>query len=279
MGEKKYLIVGDGFIGNYLARSLKDNIILPTKLTKVEEVTELLDACRDRILINCAGKTGRPNIDWCETHQEETTFSNVVLVGLLSQAHMDRQRYWINIGSGCVYDGYEKNWTEEDEPNYHGSFYADSKIRAQFILERDAYCLNLRIRMPISEYHHERSFIDKIIKISQTGRLFSAVNSVTLLPDFVGAVQVLSEKGVTGIVNVVNPNPMSHEEMLVLYKDIVQPNFQFKIYDRTEVMTGLKAGRSNCILSCEKAVKLGAYFHDTRLGLAKMFQKWRGKEK
>ena len=29
-------------------------------------------------VINCAGKTGRPNVDWCEDHRPETVMSNVV---------------------------------------------------------------------------------------------------------------------------------------------------------------------------------------------------------
>jgi dTDP-4-dehydrorhamnose reductase len=37
---------------------------------------DVLDTHKPTVVINCAGKTGRPNIDWCESHKIETLRSN-----------------------------------------------------------------------------------------------------------------------------------------------------------------------------------------------------------
>jgi dTDP-4-dehydrorhamnose reductase len=36
----------------------------------------VLDEVKPDVVINAAGKTGKPNVDWCEDHKEETLRSN-----------------------------------------------------------------------------------------------------------------------------------------------------------------------------------------------------------
>ena len=48
------------------------NVDIATK----HEIALSLDEQPD-IVINCAGKTGHPNVDWCEDHKMETLRSNV----------------------------------------------------------------------------------------------------------------------------------------------------------------------------------------------------------
>lgn len=43
-----------------------------------EAVLELLRRIKPTHVLNCAGCTGRPNVDWCEDHKEEVIRSNVV---------------------------------------------------------------------------------------------------------------------------------------------------------------------------------------------------------
>ena len=51
----------------------------------VPGVQRVLDEVKPTHVLNCAGKTGRPNVDWCESHKLETVEANVT--GTLALAH------------------------------------------------------------------------------------------------------------------------------------------------------------------------------------------------
>ncbi|KAE9459531.1 hypothetical protein C3L33_08595, partial [Rhododendron williamsianum] len=55
-------------------------------------------------VINAAGVTGRPNVDWCESHKVETIRANVV--GTLTLADVCRERglILINYATGCIFE-------------------------------------------------------------------------------------------------------------------------------------------------------------------------------
>jgi len=250
----QYLILGNGYIGNYLARHLPNAKLLMTKVGSADLLKQLLlKEYPSHILINCAGKTGRPNIDWCEDHKDETFGCNVGLPMQIAEVCQEIKNYWIHLGSGCIYDGYDKEYTEEDPPNYNGSFYSKTKIWSQDILsEYDEPCI-LRIRMPIDDQLQERNYISKIIKYSREGKgLLDSPNSMTMLKDLCRAIEFLAERGHTGQWNIVNSGGVMASEILDLYKEFVDPSFKYKIEPIEKVKERLKAGRSNCILSNEK---------------------------
>ncbi len=248
----KYVILGNGWIGNYLQDKLNGYIYMePQKIRDQRDADYIIDdfAREDSVFINCIGKTGRPNIDWCEDHKQETIFSNILVPFYIAEACRRLGRYWIHIGSGCVYDGYEKIWTEEDAPNYYGSFYSVTKAISQDILKSYKEVCVLRIRMPIDKEMSERSYVFKLLKyIKESKSLFDMKNSMTYLPDLVAAIDVLAHKRITGIFNMVNPGPLLASEILKLY----DPNLKFKIEEYQVVRNRLKAGRCNCILSSKK---------------------------
>jgi hypothetical protein len=39
-------------------------------LENIEQVAAEIDAIKPTHVFNCAGLTGRPNVDWCEDHKE-----------------------------------------------------------------------------------------------------------------------------------------------------------------------------------------------------------------
>lgn len=91
-------------------------------------------------VFNAAGVTGRPNVDWCETHKVETIRTNVV--GTLTLADVCREKglILINYATGCIFE-YDANHTlgsgfgfkEEDKPNFIGSFYSKTKAMVGFL--------------------------------------------------------------------------------------------------------------------------------------------------
>ena len=56
----------------------------------------------------------------------------------------------------------------------------------------------------------------------------------------------------TGIYNFTNPNNISHNEILQMYKDIVDPDFTWKNFTIEEQDKILASGRSNNLLDTKK---------------------------
>lgn len=149
-----YLIFGNGFIGNRLANFLQDSTISYSRINTINDVSLQIKEHNPEIVINAIGKTGRPNIDWCEDHREETLFSNVTVPILIAEACKNADIRMVHIGSGCIYqtDGYSyMGFSENDKPNFKNSFYSRTKIFAENILSEYENVLQLRIRMPIDD--------------------------------------------------------------------------------------------------------------------------------
>jgi len=268
----EYAILGNGYVGGYLAKALPDAILLCRgRITQEEQIEEILDSYQDAILINCMGKTGRPNVDWCESHKMETFEGNVTLPIMIAEVCKAQNRNWIHIGSGCVYTGYEKEWTEEDVPNFLGSFYSQTKAWSQYMLKDYSNALVLRIRMPIDEDLQERCYISKIVKYAKAGnKMFDMLNSMTILSDLAKAIEFLTEKGLTGEYNVVNKEPMVISNIFDLYKKLVDPSLKYEMASYEEVRKTMVADRSNCVLSTSKLEKAGFEMSSAYMGLQRI---------
>ena len=246
----KVLLFGAaGYLGTYFLKLYPDAITPKVDIADANAVVELLDAESPDVVINAAGKTGRPNVDWCEDHQEETYAANVTGPKILNDECKKRGIYFVHIGSGCIYEGDSSTpFTEEDPPNFFGSFYARSKAYIDQIL-LDFPVLILRLRMPFDGVDSERSLISKIKKYD---RVLDVENSLTYLPDFLEAAEKLIEKRATGAYNVVNPGTISPYGIMELYKEIVDPSHTFERLTEDQLSEVAKAGRSNCVLSTAK---------------------------
>jgi len=150
---------------------------------------------------NFAGVRTEPNIDWCESHREETIKVNVVGVINAMLAALEVGAYPVQIASGCIYSGgTDKPYSEEDEPNFYGSFYSRARIVMQNSL-RELPVLQARIRMPLSAKPHPRNLITKIAGFA---KIISVPNSVTLMEDLWPSLETVSEKKPVGILNLTN---------------------------------------------------------------------------
>jgi 3,5-epimerase/4-reductase len=246
----KYLIIGNGFIGNKFLNFL-DACEMSTK--KIYSYADALDEIREKapeFVINCAGKTGRPNVDWCEDNKQKTFDGNVLLPLNLAKACEETGTKLVHMGTGCVYvgDNASNGFNEKDEPNFGGSFYSQTKMMSESLL-KDYDVLQLRIRMPIDSSPGPRNFITKITNYKQ---VIDIKNSMTVISDLLAVGKDLIEKNKNGIYNVVNPGPMSHSEILDMYKEIVDPTFSYEIISLEELHKMTKAKRSNCILDTTK---------------------------
>lgn len=141
-------------------------------------------------------------------------------------------------------------FTEIDPPNFTGSFYSLTKSHTEAVL-RATYpnVLVLRLRMPVSADLHPRSFLTKITRYA---RVVDVPNSHTLLPDLLPCAVLLAAHDETGTYNFTNPGALSHNQVLSLYRDVVDPTFRWRNFGLAEQAEVIRAGRSNCRLDTTK---------------------------
>ncbi|KAG0490144.1 hypothetical protein HPP92_007007 [Vanilla planifolia] len=143
----KFLIYGrTGWIGGLLGR-LCDEQGIPYvygagRLENRAMLVEDIASASPTHVFNAAGVTGRPNVDWCESHRVETIRANVI--GTLTLADVCRERglVLVNYATGCIFEyddahklGSEIGFKEEDTPNFVGSFYSKTKAMVGYLKE------------------------------------------------------------------------------------------------------------------------------------------------
>ena len=106
----------------------------------------------------------------------------------------------------------------------------------------DDCVLNVRIRMPITDEFNKRNFITKITTYE---KVCSVPNSMTVLNDLIPIMIDMAINNVTGTVNLTNPGLITHNEILEMYKEIVDPDFTWKNFTIDEQNEILASGRSN----------------------------------
>jgi dTDP-4-dehydrorhamnose reductase len=102
----KYLVWGEhGWIAGHfidlLRRQNKDVHGTSVRMHDQAAVSRVLDEVKPTHVLNCAGKTGRPNIDWCEDHKIETMESNVIGTLILAYACWERGIHLTVLATGC----------------------------------------------------------------------------------------------------------------------------------------------------------------------------------
>jgi nucleoside-diphosphate-sugar epimerase len=130
--------------------------------------------------------------------------------------------HYTYLGTGCIFNStpIDEKFTEESEPNYFGSGYSVVKGFTDRLM-KEFPVLNLRIRMPISSVPNPRNFINKIISYD---KICSIANSMTVLDDFFPIFTDLILNKKTGTWNCTNPGTITHNEILGMYRDIIDTN-------------------------------------------------------
>ena len=154
------------------------------------------------------------------------------------------------MGTGCIFE-YDaehtsdtaNGFTESSEPNFFGSGYSVVKGYTDRLMHFfEDSVLNVRIRMPITSEVHPRNFITKITRYE---KVCSVPNSMTVLDELLPILVDMAYKKVTGTINLTNPGVITHNEILMMYKELVNTNFTWKNFTIEEQAKILAAGRSN----------------------------------
>lgn len=264
-GEYKFLIYGKtGWIGGLLGKLCTEKgIAYEYGKGRLENRTSLEDdiaAVKPTHVFNAAGVTGRPNVDWCETHKIETIRANVV--GTLTLADVCKQKdlLLINYATGCIFEYDAKHpegsgigFTEEESANFTGSYYSKTKAMVEDMLREFDNVCTLRVRMPISsDLSNPRNFITKI---SRYNKVVNIPNSMTILDELLPISIEMAKRNLRGIWNFTNPGVVSHNEILEMYKEYIDPSFTYKNFTLEEQAKVIVAARSNNELDASKLAK------------------------
>jgi dTDP-4-dehydrorhamnose reductase len=269
------LVFGRGFLGQRLARDLPRAVLHPADIADEAAVRAAIAEHRPDAVINAAGKTGRPNVDWCETHPQESFRSNVEGALVLARVCAAAGAYLLHLGSGCIFYGPSPSpggWREDDFAN-PSSFYSRTKYAADLVLSKLPNVGIARLRMPIDSVPNTRNLITKLAGYTQ---VIDVENSVTIVDDLIPVVSALCTKRAAGVFHVTNPGTMRHRDLLALYKELVAPAHEVNFISNEELVTkGLaKLGRSNCILADRNLAALGIAMRPIEVALRDTMQRY-----
>ena len=256
------LILGKGYIGNAVNEHLKEShnvtFVSADELNYHDSsiLGKYLFNNDIQVVINCSGFTGRPNIDEAESKKELCWELNVMSPLRVNKICHKLNVGYIHVSSGCIFDGYQSEFTELDTPNFgifsdRSSYYSKCKHIFEE-MSKDLRGIILRIRMPIGKDKESRNYLQKIFKYDN---LIDYVNSKTYIPDLCGVIESIINKhnhifAGRKILNVVNHEPLSTRKVceIMIVNGFGNPKWKFVPIDKIDI----KTGRSNCILDSSK---------------------------
>lgn len=231
----------------------------------VARLSQALADAQVRFVINCAGFTGKPNVDACETQKAQCLLGNAVLPGIVREACESLDLPWGHVSSGCIYTGRRPDgdgFRENDPPNFsfrqnNYSFYSASKALGEEILAGARQCYVWRLRIPFDTTSNPRNYLQKLLTYE---RLLDAENSLSQFDEFVQACLDCFQNQIPyGIYNLTNPGSVWTSDITALFKasGASDKRFEFFRSEQEFMRIAAKTPRSNCVLDSAKAIQAG----------------------
>ena len=271
----KILFYGSkGWIGSMIVERWKelypsDTITCSNTRLTPENINLIKDEIQQNdIIFSSIGRTSGtlkngthiPNIDYLEGNLFENARDNLYNPVMLAKICEEYNKHFSYIGTGCIFSRDTNNndyeYTELDNPDFFGSSYSIIKGFTDDLMKLFKNVLNFRIRMPIVDYTHPKNFITKI---SDFKYICSYQNSMTYLPEIIPMMIEMSRLKVNGTYNMVNKGSISHQEILDMYKEYVNPSHSYNLIKIEDLDSLLKAKRSNNILTTKKLEAIYPY--------------------
>lgn len=310
------LLGGTGYVGEAFQRQLeadgKSFVNLRRSQVDYTRFKSLLSALRElkpSFLVNCAGYTGKPNVDACETNRADTLQGNALFPLTVAQACEVAGVPWGHVSSGCIYSGAKitengvqrvepdltqpalaalverdpsavAGFTEEDEPNFTFrrppcSFYSGTKALGEEALKPFEQVFIWRLRIPFDEIDGSRNYLSKIQRYS---KVYENVNSVSHRGDFARACLALwNQRAPFGAYNVTNPGWITTRQVTVMIERILKParSFEFWTDDAEFYRVAAKTPRSNCVMDVSKLLATGVRLRSVHEALEQSLRDWK----
>lgn len=276
------LIIGKGYVGNYISKFSTEHNLTHIGKSDLDysnpDVLEFyLKNSNFDWIVNCSGYTGKPNVDACETEKENCYYYNVTVPLYITKIANKLNIPIIHIGSGCIYSGYDKHYTENDPSDFgadcfNSSFYSKTKDAFEKLsASLDRYIF--RIRIPFNGVPEPKNYLYKLLHYDN---LISMQNSVTNVDDLVEFTFKFIEKNPElGIYNVTNTGSIEAKQIVSVLRDsrIENKNWNFVSIDEAN----FKVCRSNCILNTDKIKNIGLEMPDVNKSIARAIEQYKRK--
>ena len=310
------LLGASGYIGEAFARELqrRKTEFIPlarrqVDYTRFDLLLAFLKAKQPAFVINCAGYTGKPNVDACELDKAGTLLGNALLPQTIAHACAAMGIPWGHISSGCIFSGakisehgkvrVEKDmnrpelhalaekksaailgFTEADTPNFSFrdppcSFYSGSKALGEEAIASIGQSYVWRLRIPFDEFDNQRNYLSKVQRYS---KVYENVNSISHRADFVKAcLDTWELRAPFGTYNVTNPGFVTTRHVVELIEKHLKParKFEFWANDAEFYQVAAKTPRSNCVMDVSKLLAAGVKVRGVEEALEESLKEWK----
>ena len=280
-----------------------------TDYTRFEVLLNLLRASQATFVINCAGYTGKPNVDACESAKADTLAGNTLLPQTIAHACAVAGIPWGHVSSGCIYNGAKissdgqmrvekdltrpelktlatqnpsaiRGFTETDEPNFTFrsppcSFYSGTKALAEEAIAGLGQSYIWRLRIPFDEFDGSRNYLSKVQRYA---KVYDNVNSLSHRGDFAAACLDLWERRAPfGTYNVTNPGFVTTRQVVEMIQRVLKPKraFEFWASDEEFYQVAAKTPRSNCVMDVSKLLATGVKLRPVEEALESSLKEWK----
>jgi dTDP-4-dehydrorhamnose reductase len=276
----KILILGKGYIGNYLAKKETEHNLIHLSKNDVDYSNpdvfiEYIKNNHVDWIINSSGYTGNPNVDACENNKEDCYHYNVTVPLYLTKIANKFEIPIIHIGSGCIYSGYDKIYTENDSSDFGvdsftSSFYSKTKDAFEKLSSRyNRYIF--RIRIPFNGVPESKNYLYKLLHYDN---LISMPNSVTNVDDlFDFTYKFIEKKPLYGIYNVTNTGSIEARTIISLMRKNNLDNNNWRFVSIEEA--NFKVARSNCILNNDKIRDIDLELPDVNVSIENSIKEYK----
>jgi dTDP-4-dehydrorhamnose reductase len=311
------LLGATGYIGQQFATTMRERglaFVAPSRAqvdyTRFEVLLAYLRANKPEFLVNCAGYTGKPNVDACEKDWAGTLQGNTLFPAAMAHACATEGIPFGHVSSGCIFAGakvavdgqtrvekdlsqphtlwlVQKNpgvfhgFDEADEPNFSFrqppcSFYSGTKALGEEAINNVGSSYIWRLRIPFDQFDSPRNYLTKLQKYP---KVYQNVNSLSHRADFAAAcLDLWQRRAPFGIYNVTNPGFVTSSQVVDMIKKILKPDRSFEFWKNDEEFYGggaAKTPRSNCILEVSKLLAAGVRMRPVESALTDALEHWR----
>ncbi len=262
------ILGGTGYIGSVFNAKLPDAYTTSLSRYNYLDKDKLHTLVQNGFthVINCAGYTGKPNVDACESQKADCLYSNATWAGYLAEMCAEQNVILGHVSSGCIYSGCKPDgsgFTEEDAPNFafntpiKSSWYSGTKALGEELIKQYPGHYIWRLRIPFNDDQtNPRNYLVKLLTYRT---LLEATNSISHIGEFVNACLESFDKCPPGIYNITNPIPVTSKKVTnILAKQLELDEKQFKFFESDDAFNKtVIAPRSNCVLDSTKIMSYG----------------------
>jgi dTDP-4-dehydrorhamnose reductase len=315
------LLGGTGYVGEAFQQELASRGVLFRNVRRSEAdygrfdvLVGLLRTLKPEFVVNCAGYTGKPNVDACESAKADTLAGNALLPQTIAHACAVEGVPWGHVSSGCIYSGakvaaadgslhVEKDmtrpdlralaennpsaihgFTESDTPNFSFraepcSFYSGTKALGEEAIAGVGQSYVWRLRIPFDEVDGARNYLSKVQRYP---KVYDNLNSISHRADFARAcLDLWKVRAPFGTYNVTNPGWVSTRHVIGMIERILKPSKRFEFWenDAEFYRVAAKTPRSNCVMDSTKLLSAGVKIRPVEEALEQSLRNWRPESK